>query len=221
MQKCKLESCNRPANIPHEFCGRTHGQIACIECGRFPKNGKFQFCSRTCGLKNANKSSARNMPTIRNGPSSSGIIYFYDRNKPYYEFTNFAPYTVKLEVEGVNYIFPTSEHAYQAMKFQDNPSLIKQIISDPNPRSAFDFAHVHNKQILPHFFEGRIHLMTWILYHKFEQHASLKKLLLSTGNAKLIEDSPSDSFWGIGNGTGENNLGKVLMDIRNRFMNQC
>jgi predicted NAD-dependent protein-ADP-ribosyltransferase YbiA (DUF1768 family) len=40
-------------------------------------------------------------------------------------------------------------------------------------------------------------------------------LLLSTGNATLIEDSPMDFYWGCGSdGTGKNMLGKILMEYR-------
>lgn len=44
---------------------------------------------------------------------------------------------------------------------------------------------------------------------------SLKKLLLDTGNAKLIEHTVNDAVWGDGgNGKGTNLLGKALMEAR-------
>lgn len=54
-----------------------------------------------------------------------------------------------------------------------------------------------------------------VLLAKFSQYRYLKQLLLGTGDAKLIEDSPIDSFWGVGaDGRGRNELGKALMKIR-------
>jgi ribA/ribD-fused uncharacterized protein len=50
---------------------------------------------------------------------------------------------------------------------------------------------------------------------KFTSHADLKEKLLSTGDALIEEESPSDSFWGIGaDGKGENWSGKLLMELR-------
>jgi len=50
---------------------------------------------------------------------------------------------------------------------------------------------------------------------KFLQHPDLRKQLMDTGMEELIEDSPVDWYWGCGkDGTGQNVLGQVLMEIR-------
>lgn len=50
---------------------------------------------------------------------------------------------------------------------------------------------------------------------KFLQHPDLRKQLIETGTEELIEDSPVDWYWGCGkDGTGQNVLGQVLMEIR-------
>ena len=52
---------------------------------------------------------------------------------------------------------------------------------------------------------------------KFLQHADLRKQLIETGDEELIEDTTTtnDTYWGCGtNGDGQNNLGKILMEIR-------
>lgn len=50
---------------------------------------------------------------------------------------------------------------------------------------------------------------------KFLQHPDLRKQLMETGDELLIEDSPIDWYWGCGkDGTGQNVLGQVLMEIR-------
>ena len=65
------------------------------------------------------------------------------------------------------------------------------------------------------------------LIEKFSQNIHLKKALLDTNNAILVEASPYDTIWGIGlNETdakikkwrGENLLGKALMEVRTKFL---
>ena len=56
--------------------------------------------------------------------------------------------------------------------------------------------------------------MREIVKRKFLQNRDLAEKLMDTGNAELQEKS-SDRFWGIGrNGDGQNELGKILMDVR-------
>ncbi|KAG9001332.1 hypothetical protein FRB94_004825 [Tulasnella sp. JGI-2019a] len=61
--------------------------------------------------------------------------------------------------------------------------------------------------------------MDLVILHKFEQHDELRKELLSTGDADLVEDAgANDAFWGNGaDGKGRNELGKALMRLRDHF----
>lgn len=53
---------------------------------------------------------------------------------------------------------------------------------------------------------------------KFKANAGIRKLLLNTGTVQLIEGNTwEDRFWGVdppGSQNGENNLGKILMQVR-------
>ena len=50
---------------------------------------------------------------------------------------------------------------------------------------------------------------------KFTQHEDLKKKLLETGDAELIEGNYwHGCYWGVCEEQGENRLGKILMRIR-------
>lgn len=72
----------------------------------------------------------------------------------------------------------------------------------------------HNDQLVG-WEEVKDNIMLQIVYAKFSQHAQLKQLLLSTDNAMLVEASPTDYYWGEGkDGTGQNKLGEILMQVR-------
>jgi predicted NAD-dependent protein-ADP-ribosyltransferase YbiA (DUF1768 family) len=56
-----------------------------------------------------------------------------------------------------------------------------------------------------------------ILMRKFA-HLELRGLLLATGDAHLEEGNWwGDYFWGVCKGKGENNLGKILMKVRDFY----
>ena len=56
---------------------------------------------------------------------------------------------------------------------------------------------------------------------KFSQNSELKDLIISTGMALIVEDSPKDAFWGNGKTKdGQNHLGKSLMAVRSEFKKQ-
>ena len=85
------------------------------------------------------------------------------------------------------------------------------------PREAFDFSR---KPFVSCWrrkdWEGvKIDIMRKALLAKFIQHDDLRKKLKDTGKRLLVERSPYDKFWGDGgDGSGQNWLGRLLMEIR-------
>ena len=60
-----------------------------------------------------------------------------------------------------------------------------------------------------------------VCYAKFTQNPDLKEKLLQTGDEILEEGNDwGDKIWGTVNGEGENNLGKILMQIRKELGDQ-
>ncbi len=82
------------------------------------------------------------------------------------------------------------------------------------PGDAKRLARLHRDQIRPDWDSVKTSVMLTVLRAKFAI-PYLRNLLLKTGTAELVEDSPFDSFWGIGHdGKGQNMLGRLLMQIR-------
>lgn len=57
------------------------------------------------------------------------------------------------------------------------------------------------------------------LFAKFQQNPNLLQRLRNTGNAKLVEDSSKDLYWGGAVEGSINRLGDMLEEIRYKFQN--
>lgn len=142
-------------------------------------------------------------------------IRFYRANeKPYGAFSNL--YKRPVEFEGVMY--PTSEHAYQAGKAL-KPSVRHWILSAPTPALAAMAAHgLYVWDVVPDWAQIKFDRMRAVLRAKFDQHVDLRELLLSTGEARLVEtgtvSNAVNRLWGEVDGKGENMLGVMLMELR-------
>ncbi len=144
-------------------------------------------------------------------------IKFYSTADTWGEFSNFAPFPIKLDGGS----WPTAEHYFQAQKFED-PAYRKKIQSASSPDRAATLGRDRSKKPRPDWQRFRLGVMRKALLAKFTQHPELKTLLLSTGTAKLIEHTPNDDYWGDGgDGTGQNMLGRMLMDIREQFAKEA
>ena len=111
--------------------------------------------------------------------------------------------------------YPTVEHAFQAAKFSD-PAKRKAIAE---AKTAADAKRLGKQSgMRPDWNERRVKIMEDILRAKFDQNAELKQKLIDTGDTELIEGNTwGDKFWGQVDGIGENNLGKLLMKLREEF----
>jgi ribA/ribD-fused uncharacterized protein len=64
-------------------------------------------------------------------------------------------------------------------------------------------------------------VMYKVVKAKFSQHKALRKILLETGDAKIVEHTENDSYWADGpDGKGKNQLGKTLMRVREELKNE-
>lgn len=122
--------------------------------------------------------------------------------------SNFYP--AEILYDGLTY--PTSEHAYQAAKTLDVKK--RQYIANlPSPGKAKRAGQL--VVLRADWEQVKIAVMREIVRAKFSQHPDLRFKLVQTGDEELVEGNTwGDRFWGVCNGSGQNQLGKILMEVR-------
>ena len=137
-------------------------------------------------------------------------ITFYSVVDSFGEFSNFADFSIKLDGK----IWPTSEHYFQAQKFED-VGVREQVRKSKSPMLAAKLGRDRKLTLRRDWESVKVEIMKKAVRAKFEQHTELAALLVSTGGAELIEHTENDAFWGDGgDGKGRNMLGRILMEIR-------
>ena len=141
-------------------------------------------------------------------------IKFYKSVPPHGYLNNFDTNTIYV----FGRVWSTVEHAYQAQKTfssEEYDAIWKAI----TPREA---RNLGQKVTMRSDWDSvKYSVMKECVLAKFTQHQHLQDQLLSTGEEELIEDSPIDWYWGCGaNGTGQNNLGKILMEVRKELRDE-
>ena len=127
-----------------------------------------------------------------NSVTHTEIRFFTPR---FYPFDSFSAYTVELWGKK----FPTVEHAYQWKKYElSNPALAQQIFDAPNPNAVKKISDAHKDQVSSVWDEQKVSVMEEILKAKTAQHEKVRSLLVESGTRTIVENSPTDGFWGIG-----------------------
>lgn len=111
--------------------------------------------------------------------------------------------------------FPSVEHAFQASKTHDAAE--KQQVA--NASTAGSAKRLGRRVTLRADWEFvKRSIMLELVRLKFQTHADLRQRLLATGDAELVEGNTwGDRYWGVVDGTGENHLGKILMQVRSEL----
>ena len=160
-------------------------------------------------------------------PSDNRILFF-KRDRKHFEFlSNF--YLAEFVLSGI--LWPSVEHYYQYHKSEKpeyksailnakNAAEVKQL-SDSRIGNEWQFDKSWFKEnpedLRSDWDDIKDQVMEKAVKEKFRQNPYLKKRLLATRNAEIIEDAKWDFYWGIGHdGSGDNRLGKLLMTIREK-----
>lgn len=143
-------------------------------------------------------------------------IKFYATGDQYGEFSNFAAYPIQLNGK----TWPTSEHYFQAMKFVGEPDE-EEIRSIASPMIAARMGRDRKRPLRRDWESVKDDLMRAAVLAKFTQHSVLRELLLSTGDAAIIEHTTNDKYWGDGgDGRGQNMLGRILVEVREKLQRE-
>lgn len=148
------------------------------------------------------------MEYLKRGDRGKMIVKF--RGK-YFFLSNFYPATVCYD----GLLYNSSEAAYQAQKAPEGERKAFQGISAKEAKALGE------TYCLPEeWAEQRVYIMRRIVEAKFCQNADLMKQLLETRDVLLVEGNDwQDTFWGVDieTGQGENHLGKILMEVREKL----
>ena len=124
-------------------------------------------------------------------------------------------YEAPIVYKGIGY--SCSESAFQAQKTTD-----AELQRKFSAATAAESKNMGRKvKIRPDWEEIKQEEMYQILLIKFNSYSCLKRQLLETEDAELIEGNFwKDTYWGVCNGVGQNNLGKILMRIRKELRDE-
>jgi ribA/ribD-fused uncharacterized protein len=128
----------------------------------------------------------------------------------YFFLSNFFECSVTYK----NLTYTNNEAAFQAQKCVSDSERIQ--FTKLNPSEA---KKLGRKVTLRKDWESvKIKIMEEIVRAKFVQNPELAQKLIATGNAYLEEGNTwGDKVWGTVNGSGANNLGIILMKVRNEL----
>jgi N-glycosidase YbiA len=144
------------------------------------------------------------------------VITFYRVSEDYGCFSNFAPYPISMDGK----VWLTTEHYFQAQKFEDSEHQEK-IRLTKSALIAARLGRSRSKPIRQNWEAIKVSLMTEAVRAKFTQNEKARQILLSTGDVTIVEHSKKDAYWGDGgDGSGQNILGKILMDVRKELQEQ-
>lgn len=166
------------------------------------------------------------------------VVQFYNPKAEFGYLSNYYDLNenkMKLVLNNLNW--KSTEHFYQAMKFTDakyqetvrkarTPNMARVLASQKvdnhttwkwkqNLTSCIQESLANGVKIRPDWEEIKDDIMYTCVYEKFKQNEYLGDLLVNTRDCLIQENSPRDSYWGIGKDRkGLNRLGIILMKVR-------
>lgn len=127
--------------------------------------------------------------------------------------SNFFPSTIRFDGK----LYPTVEHAYQASKSKDEK--IREVIR--NAKSPWEAKKLGQGIVVRDDWDFvKVEIMRLLIKEKFENPFLGHRLIKTEGYTLVMDNKWNDRFWGVCRGTGENWLGKILMQVRDEIVKE-
>jgi ribA/ribD-fused uncharacterized protein len=110
-------------------------------------------------------------------------------NDAYGCFSNFALYPIELD----SLRWPTSEHYFQAQKFADMTQR-ERIRALTSPMSAARMGRSGQHPLREDWEQAKDEVMRTAVRTKFTQHVEIREVLLSTGDAEIVEHTKTTAI---------------------------
>jgi ribA/ribD-fused uncharacterized protein len=113
--------------------------------------------------------------------------------------------------------WPSVEHYYQAMKFEES-EYRESIRNATHPADATKLGKSKKHGRRKDWDKIKVTYMTRATYIKCRTHPEVAAALLASGEKPIVETSQYDYFWGCGRDMrGNNAFGKMLMGVREKL----
>ena len=143
------------------------------------------------------------------------VAYFCKVADPLGSLSNMAN-RHPIEIDGVSW--PSTEAAYQAMRFPHRPDIQEAIRQEQNAFSAKTLAHKHKDETRKDWDDVKVQAMAYVITRKQDQSAVFRRDLESTMGMDVVELSTKDGFWGAqprgADLVGRDVLGGLLTQLR-------
>jgi ribA/ribD-fused uncharacterized protein len=150
-------------------------------------------------------------PQASNKNYSPSVIESFDGKFKF--LSNF--YSCDVFYDGLMY--KNAEAAYQSAKTTD----LKTRLYFKNMFPSEAKKHGRKLPLRKDWEEIKYDIMLEIVRNKFKWNKDLKQKLLATKQVLLIEGNWwKDTYWGMCEGVGQNNLGKILMQVRKELLQE-
>lgn len=151
----------------------------------------------------------------RNSEDDAAIYWF---SSPFDALNNWSAHIVEVWRQK----FMTLEHAYHFAKFEPQSHAANEILNAKSPWESKQLASKYKSEMVDNWHDVKVEVMEELFRHKVQQNKDVKEILLKTGDRKIYENSPVDSFWGVGkDGNGENIMGKIQMKVRDELLERA
>ena len=145
-------------------------------------------------------------------------IRFYSNSNQWAFLSNFSRHGFQLREQ----YWMTVEHYFQAAKFfPTDAEYAEQIRLATTPKRAKQLGRSRKHPLREDWDAVKEYVMREAVRAKFVAHEEILARLLATGDEELIENAPTDYYWGCGrSGTGKNRLGHILMELRSELRSE-